>query len=152
MILKITKKGIIYDVLIDDDIVLPYETWCLDHIGYVRHSLTGGGVVFLHRWIMNAPKGKVVDHINHNKLDNRRCNLRLCNRRQNMWNRKPNKNGTSKYKGVSWYKKSNKWRATISINGTKKTIGYYNNEYDAHLAYEKIAKELHKDFKFNYPI
>jgi len=83
---------------------------------------------------------KVVDHINHDKSDNRVENLRVVSQRENLSNRK-NKY-TSEYTGVSWCKSCNKWVSSIGINGKKKTLGRFENEIDAHLKYQEKLKEL----------
>lgn len=80
----------------------------------------------------------VVDHINNDKLDNRLENLQIITYRENS---SKNKLGSSKYTGVSWYKKSKKWVAKIHKNGKLKHLGYFNSEYDAHLTYQKALKE-----------
>jgi hypothetical protein len=101
----------------------------------------------MHRLIMNAPIGYDVDHINHNGLDNRRCNLRVCTRTQNQANSKPRKK-SSKYKGVSWSNSENKWRAFIRINGKGKTIGRFDSELDAAEAYNNEAKKCFGEFAY----
>jgi hypothetical protein len=77
----------------------------------------------------------VVDHINDIKTDNRVENLQIITQRENSC--KTQGKYSSKYKGVNFYKKTNKWLAHISINGTVKHLGYFKNEHDAHLAYVK---------------
>lgn len=78
----------------------------------------------------------VVDHIDNNRLNNNYKNLQIITARENT--SKDRKGGSSKYVGVSWYKKTSKWIASINIDGKKKSIGYFENEYDAHLAYQNI--------------
>lgn len=85
----------------------------------------------LHRLIMNAPKNKMVDHINGNPLDNRKCNLRICTSAQNSRNAKMNCNNTSGYKGIYWVEKLHKWRAEIKINYVKKNLGVFSEITDA---------------------
>jgi len=101
--------------------------------------------VDMHRLIINAPKGQQVDHKNGNGLDNRKENLRVCTRSQNQRNRVANRTrGTSKYKGVSFDKKSNSWRAKISI-------GSFPSEEEAARAYDEVAGELFGEFaKLNF--
>ena len=72
--------------------------------------------ILMHRLIMKDPLNKQIDHINHDGLDNRKCNLRICNSSQNNSNRRPSKKGTSKYKGVSWNQKDKAWGVTICKN------------------------------------
>jgi len=82
----------------------------------------------------------VVDHINNNRLDNRLENLQLITQRENT--SKDKSNGTSKYVGVTWNKKDKRWKSCIRINGKQKYLGYFINEYDAHLAYQNVIKTL----------
>jgi len=89
---------------------------------------------------------KTVDHINHNKLDNRKCNLRLCTKRQNSFNRTKHITSKSKYKGIYWNKLVNKWRVSISYNGDYFYLGYFKDEIDAARAYNKKAEELFGEF------
>ena len=103
----------------------------------------------LHRIIENAPKGIFVDHVNHNTLDNRKSNLRLCNHSQNQCNRiKPN-NNTSGFKGV--YKFGTKWMAIITYNKERRYLGLFITPEDAHAAYCQAALKLHGEFaNFGY--
>ncbi|OHB59233.1 MAG: hypothetical protein A2173_09735 [Planctomycetes bacterium RBG_13_44_8b] len=88
--------------------------------------------VKMHRQIMRPGEGLVVDHINHNGLDNRRANLRCVTQRENSLNRRDRKKrGQSKYIGVYWCKDHKKWRVRICINGVKEHIGYYDSEAEA---------------------
>jgi hypothetical protein len=106
----------------------------------------------MHRFIMNAQKGQEVDHVNHNTLDNRRCNLRLCSHIQNMQNMKPYEKAASEYKGVTWDKERKKWRAKLCI-GRKQVFSFrYNSEIDAAKAFDRKAKELYGEFAYqNFP-
>jgi len=71
-------------------------------------------VIYLARFIMNFPKGKIVDHKNKDTLDNQKYNLRVCSDRENSANSKSRK-GKSKYKGITWHKNSKKWQARIRV-------------------------------------
>lgn len=82
----------------------------------------------------------VIDHINNNKLDNRIENLQIVTIRYNT--RKVQGNDTSKYKGVCWAKDRSKWKSCIRINYKLKNIGYFDNEYEAHLAYQNELNKI----------
>ncbi len=120
-----------------------------DGRGGVQHVRILGQkkTVFLHKEIFGAiAVGYVVDHINGNVLDNRMCNLRLATKQQNTQNNEAGRKGTSKYPGVSWYKKLGKWRAAISIKNTKKHLGYFQCELEAARAVKKAALKQYGEF------
>ena len=99
--------------------------------------------VSMHRMIMNPPQDKVVDHINGDKLDNRRSNLRICTQKENTRNRKSHKGSISEYKGVTFIKelKKRKWFAYIHLDGKRKNIGTFKTEEEAARAYDYYAKK-----------
>jgi hypothetical protein len=108
----------------------------------------------MHREVIRLPGHLVVDHINHNGLDNRKANLRPATRAQNNYNRLAikRKGATSKYKGVAWKKDKNKWRARLHFNGKLMFLGYFDNQIDAAKAYDKAAKECYGPFAcLNFP-
>ena len=94
--------------------------------------------VYLHRFIMNAPKDMVVDHVNHLREDNRKCNLRVCTKNQNNMN--------LSCKGYYFNKKYNKWQAYITLDGKRKSLGTFEKEVDAKEARKNAEKEYFKDF------
>jgi hypothetical protein len=105
-----------------------------------------GKKIKMHREIVDVPAGMVCDHRNHSRLDNRRCNLRVCTPSQNAQNRRPQPGGTSRYKGVYWHKDARKWRARIQYKGRLIHIGCYDYEADAAIAYDDMAIELFGEF------
>jgi hypothetical protein len=114
-------------------------------------SSNGQKKIFMHRQILNFPN-TLIDHINRNGLDNRKNNLRLCNKSQNHINCKKYKNNTSGYRGVSWHKYTQKWQARIQYQNKSIRIGYFKNILECAKAYDKKAKELFKDFAvLNFP-
>ena len=108
--------------------------------------------LFVHRLIMDAPKGMHVDHINGNPLDNRKSNLRICTHAENSNNTGPRKNNTSGYKGVYWAKRNKRWLAQITHNGKQVYIGHYKDKEEAARAYDAKAKEFQGEFAYlNFP-
>lgn len=100
----------------------------------------------MHIEIMKPSKGKEVDHINGNGLDNRRSNLRICTRSQNMMNSSHHRDNASGYKGVHWYKQTKKWQARIMKDYKQKHLGYFNTKQEAAIAYNETAKQYHGEF------
>ena len=114
---------------------------------YARRVIYGGRVIQMHRQVMKYSGELVVDHRNGNGLDNRKANLRLATRRQNQFNRKQRCDAVlSKYKGVTFRKKTNKWLVRIGYNGERINLGVFDNEADAAKAYDEAAKELFGEF------
>lgn len=118
----------------DVDLVKQY-TWFINQ-GYV---INRDGIL-LHRLLTNAPSDKDIDHINHNKLDNRRCNLRIVYDYENLWNQKISKNNTSGATGVYFRKDTNKWFARIRVNGKEIYLGNFNT-FEESLKARKEAEE-----------
>lgn len=94
---------------------------------------------FMHRVIMDCPEGMMVDHINGDKLDNRRCNLRICSNAENSRNSRKAKNNTSGYKGVTWNKDLQKWVSQIAPDGGNVVLGYFDDPVRAAKAYNAAA-------------
>jgi len=112
-----------------------------------RKKLKEPRTVHMHRFIMDVPPGIQVDHINGNKLDNRRSNLRLASVQKNAFNRKkPKVKCTSQYKGVLKRKNSDKWEARIKINNKSIYLGRFVSEVDAAKAYNQAAKKYFGEF------
>ena len=96
--------------------------------------------IMMHREIACAPPHLVVDHINHNGLDNRKRNLRLCTQEENIYNSLPRRNCSSKYKGVYLHKRSKRYHAMIGYKGKRYYLGTFKDEVDAAKAYDKKAR------------
>ena len=109
-----------------------------------RHA--AGRTIPMHREILDIPPGMLCDHKNHDTLDNRRSDLRICTPAQKSYNRLPQPGGTSRYKGVRWHKDHCKWKARIQHIGRSTHIGYYDYEADAAIAYDDMAVELLGEF------
>ena len=128
--------------------------WYYSKNGYAARK--NGKIVYMHNAIMNTPPGFHTDHKETGKqdygLDNRRSNLRICTVSQNLANRGPQKNNTSGYKGVEWYKSRSNWRAKIKSAGKFVHIGYFKTAEEAAKAYDVVAKRLFGEFAFlNFP-
>jgi len=145
-----------YTATVDDDDyqkVIAFRWGALRNIGsdrvYARTTMRVGAKksqVLMHRLVTNAPLGMQVDHINHDTLDNRKDNLRVCTNAQNAHNRRKHRGGSSQYKGVSWDKRHEKWLAQIQVDKKKRCLGYYEAEADAARAYDAVAREHFGEF------
>ena len=110
-----------------------------------------GKIIMMHREIMKAPPGMVVDHIDGSGLHNCRRNMRVCTRQQNLCNTRP-RGGRSQYKGVRWETRRNKWVAEITCKGKRYHLGYFHDEIEAAKAYDRKARELFGPFaRLNFP-
>ncbi len=136
----------------EDYLTLSKVKWFYGGDGYAaREVSTGKGrqarrCEKMHRVINKTPKGMDTDHINNDKLDNRKCNLRTATKSQNDCNRRRQRNNTSGFKGVSFHKSSGKWTARIALHRKMHNLGLFPTPELAHKAYCKAAKELHKEF------
>lgn len=121
----------------------------------VRNEYENGKAVrhfYLHRFIMNAPKGVEVDHKNGDGLDCRKSNLRLATRSQNAANIPRKRTSQSPYKGVRRMNKSNYWYVDITKNGVNKLVYGFSNPEEAAREYDRLALELHGEFaNLNFP-
>ena len=113
-------------------------TICKDNIHKTRRVHQLIAMAFLE----HVPCGQkwVVNHIDRNKLNNKIDNLEVISNRENVTNWQTGT--TSQYTGVSMNKYSGKWKGTIYINGKNKHLGYFKDEYEAHLAYQKELSNL----------
>jgi hypothetical protein len=105
--------------------------------GHVSGARSNDKKEMLHRLITNAPSGMVVDHINHNTLDNRRENLRVVSSAQNQQNRSIHKKSKSGIRGVTWSHKSQKWQAKIKVNNKVRHLGAFETVEEAAVAVKK---------------
>lgn len=97
-------------------------------------------LVYMHRAILNAQSGEQVDHLNGDRLDNRRDNLRLVSNTQNQQNKKKPSHNVSGYKGVCWHKGIGKWHARITVNGQRIHLGYFREVQTAARLYDAAAR------------
>jgi hypothetical protein len=146
----------------DYDFLMQWKWCCIT--GYAARSTSGVDgakrrTVLMHRVIANPPEGFFVDHINHDRLDNRRVNLRICTPGQNTFNRRPRPRQaerSSRFKGVYWNKTKGKWEVQITLKAAtgenRKMIGRFVREIDAALAYDAAALHYFGEFAYlNFP-
>jgi len=154
--MKLIKLTQGFSATIDDNMEerVSYFRWCVqestpDIRYYAVTNMWKGSKelkLYMHQLIMGTPIDKVIDHKNGDGLDNRVENLRICSYQQNSLNSRCRSGCTSKYRGVSWYKFYNKWTVYISINRKHTSIGNFENEVDAALAYNEKAIKYHGEF------
>lgn len=130
-------------------------TWLASERGYALRCAYQDGktdTVLLHRQVIGAQKGHVVDHINRDKLDNRRSNLRIVTQAQNTMNRSGNKSNISGFKGVYWQKNRQNWQARISKDYKQIHIGTFDDLEEAARAYDAVAANLFGEYAvLNFP-
>jgi hypothetical protein len=134
--------------LVDDDV---YE-WAssfkwYNNKGYAqRHIVVDGkkSTVRMHREILSASDGVLVDHISRDRLDNRRENLRLCTHVENARNRSVGRGNTTGLKGVG--RQGRYWYARIRVGGARIRLGFFHSKEDAYSAYVDAARKYHGDF------
>lgn len=137
-----------YTVDANDAWLVRYYRWYRDSAGYLVAfpAQFAGGALKLHRLILGVAPREIVDHIDGDRSNNSRGNLRICTIAQNALNKPKPKNNTSGYKGVEWCAAKGVWTARIAAGGKRKRIGVYPTREAAALAYAKAARELHGEF------
>lgn len=127
--------------------IMKQYSWFLDSNGYARTSINGKHPSF-HRMILEiGDKDIQIDHINKDKIDNRRSNLRICNNQKNSFNKRKYITNTSGYKGVYFDKDRNKWRASIMIDGKSyKSPKRYNTPSEAYEWYMMMSDKLFEEY------
>ncbi len=143
--------GKLHLAIVDDDDVdyLSQWEWSISTEGYaIRREKGPDGkskTVQMHRAVNKTPDGLLCDHINGNRLDNRKCNLRAATPAQNSRN-KHGYWGKAEYRGVTKLTRTRRWRATVVVNGESINLGWFGSEYDAAIAYNTVAEKLHGEF------
>lgn len=132
----------------DSDLLVLYS-WYENKNGYVisrrktDRLQCGYEDIFMHRLVNDTPKGMVTDHINRDKLDNQRTNLRAVDTATNAYNSKLRNDNSSGHKGVSWSRSSKRWRADIQVKGKQVSLGTFHTLEDA--IHARREYELKKD-------
>lgn len=145
----VTSKG--YKILVDD---ADYEwlnqwKWAVNR-GYATRRTTGK-TIRMHRLVLGCKPDEFTDHINGDRLDNRRANLRVATMAQNNQNR-PRKSGRSGYRGVHWHGSHYGWSVRLKANGKSYSCGMFRDPVAGAKAYDKKARELHGEFAvLNFP-
>jgi hypothetical protein len=110
-----------------------------------RRSVPDRKMVHMHREVLRVTSAP-VDHINHDGLDNRRANLRLCTQGLNLRNTRKRAGCSSQYKGVSWIRARQLWCACIEVNGRTLHLGKFTDEREAAAAYDRAAQKHFGEF------
>ena len=142
------RDGALYWVKSKKGVLVGNRFGCKNAQGYRLGSFFGN-LYYEHRliWLYhNGVLPKEIDHINGVSDDNRIENLRKCSSRENKRNRLSVVNTTSRYKGVTWYKRDKKWKAQIGLGDRNLHLGYFDNEGDAAKAYNTAAKTHFGEF------
>jgi len=137
---------------VDYDILDHYK-WHVKRDGYMYRNASTKELragfsrsIAMHRQIKDFPNGLTVDHINGNKLDNRRSNLRVATMAQNQGNSRKFKKASSVYKGVRFHSRDKVWQAHITKKGKQIHLGTFDTEEEAAMAYNEKAEEIFGDF------
>lgn len=135
-----TFKGVTFKI--DKDV---YNTikdfcWCNTELNYIYTNINKRKV-YLHRFIMSPTDDMVVDHINHDTTDTRKCNLRVCTQQENTRNKVS--------EGVSKRCDTNRWEAYVFINNKKIHLGYFDTKEEALDARKDGEKKYYKEFAYN---
>lgn len=148
--IKLTRNKV---AIVDDE---DYEnlskfTWHCSYFGYAERATSRAKgkkrrIIKMHREVLRATRGQEVDHINGDRLDNRKENLRFCTNHQNRFNQKVRKDNTSGFKGVYWDKAKRKWYVSIAAKPHRVFLGYFDDKEDGAKAYNAAAKRLHGSF------
>jgi hypothetical protein len=127
---------------------LSKHKWCYRSDGYAvrMSSYPNPKIIRMHRVIAGTPDGMDTDHINGDKLDNRRANLRTCTRSENMRNDGKHSDSTSGYKGVTWRKDTKKWQAQLGVKYKHINLGSFDTAEEAARFYDVAANAYHGEF------
>jgi hypothetical protein len=142
-------KGKVAIVDDEDYPILSQYTWKYSNRGYAASNYWDNGkskTNLMHRLIMSEPNGYFIDHIDGNPLNNTKRNLRIVTNQQNCFNQKLTSKNKSGYKGVYLKKGTEKWAATVRVNGKQTHLGYFDSKHDAARMYNFWAADLYGEY------
>ena len=142
------RNGKIYEVLVDtEDLNIIIEKASsiqvndCDSVNYAKYQCKEDKISkTLHRMIMNTPTVLIVDHIDYNGLNNKKSNLRNCNKSDNSHNQRQHKTNTSGVRGVSYFPDYKQYKAQIVLNGVRHDLGFYETKEEATEVVDKFRK------------
>lgn len=135
-------KTVLFDI--DNLPEVSKHKWFVDASGYATSCLDGKNIR-MHRFLVDVPDGKVIDHINRDKLDNRRGNLRICTQKENCQNMSMKSNNKSGVTGVYYDKRAKRWRAQIYIKQKAVHVGIFDDFEDAVAARNEAVERFRKE-------
>lgn len=143
-------------ILIDDEDanIVAGITWSVLRIRQLAYATARveGKRVYMHRVVSHAPDGVSVDHINGEGLDNQKANLRFVTHSQNCMNTRKRSNQSSRFRGVYFDKGKGRWRAQVTASGVQTTIGTFESEEAAAVAYDREARLRFGQYgRYNFP-
>lgn len=146
-----TSKGEEFYFDLEDYELIKQYHWFSDKDGYIKSDDKLGKQrnLLMHRLVMNCPEDMIVDHIKHNRRDNRKSKLRILSYSNNNMNQCKRINNTSGVTGVSFYKNSNKWNAYITVNYKKINLGYYINFEEAVEARKRAEEKYFGEYSYD---
>lgn len=144
---KQNGESIVFIIDIEDYEKLKNFKWYISH-GYPVTPVKNKNNIPIHRYLLNPNDDMDVDHINHNTLDNRRINLRICTTSQNVINKCMQSNNTTSNIGIWWDKRTNRWAAEISVNKKKYFLGRFKIKEEAIEARNKATIKYHGEYAY----
>lgn len=147
-VIGVTKKNERFYFNIEEFEKVSRHTWYKSMEGYIETTTNDNRFISLHRLVMDAEEGEVVDHKNHGSYDNRKRNLRKCSISQNQMNKKIQINNTSGVTGISWFPTRNTWVVRIGVNKKRIIIGYFKNFDDAIQARKQAEEKYFGEYAY----
>jgi len=135
----------------DYELVNQYR-WCPNVRPHTTYAVASPGLR-LHRLILGVSDSSIlVDHINHDGLDNRRDNLRVASTHQNIWNSRPRGGSSSRFRGVRWHPRAGRWCVANSTGGVAKDYGSFLDEVLAGHVADRVARKVYGEYAYlNFP-